>query len=619
MFKMKIILSFFILMFVSSTPIASGKIIYVDDDAAGANDGSNWVNAYMYLQDALADANDSEKPVEIRVAQGVYKPDQGASQTPGDPNATFQLFNSVILKGGYAGVGEPDPNLRDIEGHETVLSGDLAGDDVRVDYTYTFDLTDHTWIFHGYQSITDNSFRILTATTTDSNTLLDGFVISAASYGAGLYTDRDSNITVKNCVFTENAASGIFSEGSNSTITDCVFSNNGTDSGGGISILDGSPYIISCTFSRNLAGLGGGIYNIYGDPQIISCIFKDNYTAHYGAGLCNEVGRLWLEDCIFTRNVGDDTESYGGGIYSGWSHASSIISNCKFDNNFACEGGGIYYGRDPHSIPCRFCPTFSEEKFLLTGCTFTRNQAFRGGAIYSRDSTLEARHCIFSGNSALGNYGLGGAVLALSNIINFNNCFFTGNYAEYSGASISASWGLTLDNCTLAGNLCPDGWALLCAARDSEKWGNTFISNCIFDNGENEIRISGDSQITLAYTNLRGGIDTIYDPREVLIWSDSNIDVDPLFVNPGYWDTNSTMDNMNDDFWIEGDYRLKSQAGRYDPNSRSWVMDDVTSPCIDAGDPNSPVGDEPEPNGSRINMGAYGGTDQASKSYLVEP
>jgi len=36
--------------------LAYSKIIYVDDDAAGANDGSSWENAYVYLQDALADA-----------------------------------------------------------------------------------------------------------------------------------------------------------------------------------------------------------------------------------------------------------------------------------------------------------------------------------------------------------------------------------------------------------------------------------------------------------------------------------------------------------------------------------------------------------------------------------
>ncbi len=49
-----------------------------------------------------------------------------------------------------------------------------------------------------------------------------------------------------------------------------------------------------------------------------------------------------------------------------------------------------------------------------------------------------------------------------------------------------------------------------------------------------------------------------------------------------------------------------------------WSVDTVTSPCIDAGDPNMDVGNEPEGNGGRINMGAYGGTYQASKSSYVE-
>jgi hypothetical protein len=63
---------------------------------------------------------------------------------------------------------------------------------------------------------------------------------------------------------------------------------------------------------------------------------------------------------------------------------------------------------------------------------------------------------------------------------------------------------------------------------------------------------------------------------------------------------------------------LKSQAGRWEAVSQSWVVDDVTSPCIDAGDPNSPIGDEPAPNGAIINMGAYGGTSQASMSYVEQ-
>lgn len=48
-----------------------------------------------------------------------------------------------------------------------------------------------------------------------------------------------------------------------------------------------------------------------------------------------------------------------------------------------------------------------------------------------------------------------------------------------------------------------------------------------------------------------------------------------------------------------------------DPNDHDYHLAG-NSPCIDAGDPNTPVGKEPQPNGQRINLGAYGGTDEAS-------
>ena len=68
----------------------AGRIIYVDADANGLNDGTSWVNAYKYLQDALADANSSTKPVEIRVAQGIYRPDRSWDEPngSGDREAT---------------------------------------------------------------------------------------------------------------------------------------------------------------------------------------------------------------------------------------------------------------------------------------------------------------------------------------------------------------------------------------------------------------------------------------------------------------------------------------------------------------------------------------------------
>jgi len=53
--------------------------------------------------------------------------------------------------------------------------------------------------------------------------------------------------------------------------------------------------------------------------------------------------------------------------------------------------------------------------------------------------------------------------------------------------------------------------------------------------------------------------------------------------------------------------------------NKTWIIDANTSPCIDAGNASSPIGFEAFPNGGVINMGAYGGTAEASKSYFDKP
>jgi len=131
------------------------------------------------------------------------------------------------------------------------------------------------------------------------------------------------------------------------------------------------------------------------------------------------------------------------------------------------------------------------------------------------------------------------------------------------------------------------------------------IENCIFQNMGTEILAEDGSHITVTFSNIKGGKASLVDPHERIVWGNGNIDVDPCFVDPGYWDN---------DLWVDGDYHLKSKAGRYDAAIQSWVYDDVTSPCIDAGNPVSPVGTEPFCNGGIVNMGAYGGTAEASKA-----
>ena len=48
-----------------------------------------------------------------------------------------------------------------------------------------------------------------------------------------------------------------------------------------------------------------------------------------------------------------------------------------------------------------------------------------------------------------------------------------------------------------------------------------------------------------------------------------------------------------------------------------YVKDNEWSPAIDAGNPAAAVGGEPKPNGGRINLGRFGGTDQASLSKRI--
>ncbi len=130
----------------------------------------------------------------------------------------------------------------------------------------------------------------------------------------------------------------------------------------------------------------------------------------------------------------------------------------------------------------------------------------------------------------------------------------------------------TIINCTIARNLQQGIWS-----------GRPTVTNSIVY--FNNTQIDGNLA-AVAYSDIQGSFN-----------GPGNIDTDPLFADPA-----------------SGDYHLKSQAGRWNPLSQSWVQDEVTSPCIDTGDPESDIGLETEPNGSIINMGAYGGTIQASKS-----
>ena len=249
---------------------------------------------------------------------------------------------------------------------------------------------------------------------------------------------------------------------------------------------------------------------------------------------------------------------------------------------------------------------FYEVDATIANCLFEGNGAPRGGAIYSEYSQQGAilRDCIFSGNVA----NRGGALFGLYNST-VANCVFAGNLAVSGGAADSDCTGPGFLNCTFVANGAADGNAIARGSCRGLPEQPVKMTNCIVWDGGNEIGTARNThpirylKTDITFSDVFGG------------WEgQGNINVDPCFADPGHWDPNGTPEDSGDDAWVAGDYHLKSPAGRWNPVSEGWVPDEVASPCIDAGDPNTPIGDEPEPNGGRINLGAFGGTSEASKS-----
>jgi parallel beta-helix repeat protein/predicted outer membrane repeat protein len=572
-----------------------GKVIYVDANAPGVNNGSSWTDAYNYLQDALADAQGSVKPVEVRIAQGIYKPDENTLYPDGSENqsALFKLINGVTIRGGYAGFGQPDPNKRDISAYCTILSGDIDDNDEP----------------ESGEVIGDNSRCIVNGSETDDTAVLDGVTIiggygGLGSFGGGMYIEQGSP-TIAHCTFKSNRAEysggGICCEwNSNPTLTDCTFiGNSASGCGGGICTWERLT-LTRCNFDGNSASRGGGIYNA-SSPILIDCRFSRNIASDFGGGIGSyDFGLATMVGCKFEKNWAPE----GGGI--GVIEGATELTDCIFIENSGYTGGGIWN---------------DGSRLSLLGCTFAGNSADNGGAVfYGSDFT----NCTFIDNSASVN---GGAIIADPwRGLSLANCGFRGNSAGNLGGGIfqeysrSCMGGLAVTNCTFVANSAKEGTTLVSFGSSCVSGNPSLVvANCIVADGGDQIWNDEYMNVTISYSDIRGGQASVYDPCNAVVWGEGNIDVDPCFVDPGYWDPNGTPEDANDDFWVDGDYHLKSQAGRWDANEGRWVIDDVTSPCIDAGDPMTPIGYEPFPNGGIINMGAYGGTAEASKSYFGEP
>ncbi len=401
-------------------------IIYVDKAATGDETGLSWTDAFTDLKLTMEKIEGLSAIPEIRVAQGIYHP----ADPNGNRKLSFMLKNRMVLRGGYVGVQGSNPDARHLQGHPTILSGDLNEDDGPDFLNYH-----------------NNSYHVVVGKNLDSNTVLDGFVVSGGNAngmyvhanGGGMLNRSGSNPVIMDCNFSGNLSSGggsgMYNDNSNPHVIRCRFSGNslGGNSGGGMYNIDSSPIVEDCEFVANVAGVGGGMANgDSGNARIVRCLFKDNEA------------------------------SFGGGLYSR-DDCSPIVIDCTFENNWA---------------------------------------DFTGGALEIRGGNPSYTRCRIINNEA-GEYSWGGSgISAFDGTITFENCTVTGNYSYENGGGMFVWKAIVyMENCTISDNTADDmGGGIFLY---SHLTGSATLRSCILWNN-NATEVEGKT-ISVQYSDVEGG------------------------------------------------------------------------------------------------------------------
>ena len=249
--------------------------------------------------------------------------------------------------------------------------------------------------------------------------------------------------------------------------------------------------------------------------------------------------------------------------------SNSVLDGFKIINGYVSDyGGGIYC--ENNSSP------------TIKNCFLSDNSAEDGGGIACTNSSPIIENCTISGDSA----GTGGGIYCgVESSPSIENCTISGNSADCYGGGIYCYWysSPTIENCTISGNSASGPYAhgggIYCGNNS-----DLIILNTIFEGntGNGGIYFHNSSNASVTYSdfyNNENGSFTGSPPQylgQILTVNAngdscdiySNIFLDPLFSS------------------TTGDSAFHLTAN---------------SPCINAGDPNSPL----DPDGTYSDIGAF--------------
>ncbi|MBS2012658.1 MAG: DUF1565 domain-containing protein [Deltaproteobacteria bacterium] len=348
------------------------------------------------------------------------------------------------------------------------------------------------------------------------------------------------------------------------TIARSVFKQNGTKTEvGGAAALDGV------------------------NGRVFQSVFVDN-IASKGAALANGGDvELAVDQNLFEHNLG--YSDHGGGLYLS-ARLSRVYRNTFIGNETGVDtraswGGAIIVYKQRDTSPARGELSFN---------VFTDNLAGLGSAVFvDEGATVTMSHDLVYRNRAYAENGyIRGAAL------------YVDGTGHPGGGSTLVGEFLTVANNVYDENRVSRAATAFGGNVYVESSSKTTITNSIFwNNGNNGFYVEAGNEITVSHTiaspscassDAKGLV--VAGPASCKIGAGVFLPEDIAFADEA-----------------EDDYHEKSTAGRFTKEGR-WVVDSVTSPAIDKGDPGAVMRSEPAPNGGRSNLGAFADTVEASKS-----
>ena len=278
--------------------------------------------------------------------------------------------------------------------------------------------------------------------------------------------------------FTDDKGGAIRINARNITLDNCVFENNHASGGSGAVYTSYLPQVAegltvkNCNFTNNDAGTAAGALGAFGQHfKIINCRFDSNSVyndkACYGGaiqiGLDTNVSYGIVVNSTFINNKAQSSRSISHGG-AGCVRNGSSYYNCIFINNSADFGGALTYHASGN----------------LNNCTLINNTAKKyGGAVaiwLNHDfMDLNITNSKFIGNKA----PLGGAVKLDGFNIKIENSTFEDNYAsQYGGAVNIEAFDVKIIDSDFERNIANiDGGAVYIKGNDTAIRNSRFIAN----------------------------------------------------------------------------------------------------------------------------------------------